>query len=279
MDFYNPNAHLRVILPKQLPLGREIRAICPLVKRRSEQGFSMNLTTRSSKSRNPAVSMISFVSIRTTSTPTFWHGKIVCIISTQVFDSDFEAAKSRRKIWTRKESSSLESPYVEVFHSLQFTWNIYSFSIFTYEFTRSISSYYAYTHTHVTQALEIKRDQVKTKRKEQDVLFKSERKAADILFNEKNVQALARIESENKRYEKRMNELMREFDSALDCDRKSYDSKIDRLKSQNQVVASSFESSKEHMIEDMDSKIKVDSDSYSEMIEVSVRVWGFQSCF
>ena len=105
-------------------------------------------------------------------------------------------------------------------------------------------------------------------------MFKSERRAADILFNEKNVQALARIESENVRYEKRMNELAREFDSALDCDRKSYDSKIDRLKSQNQVVASSFESSKEHMIEDMDSKIKVDSDSYSEMIEVcsSVRI-------
>jgi len=99
-------------------------------------------------------------------------------------------------------------------------------------------------------------------------LFKSERKAADIMFTEKNVQALAKIESENVRYEKIMNELAREFDSALDCDRKSYDSKIDRLKSQNQVVASSFKSSKEHMFEDMDSKIKIDSDNYSNMIEV-----------
>lgn len=88
------------------------------------------------------------------------------------------------------------------------------------------------------------------------------------MFTEKNVQALAKIESENVRYEKIMNELAREFDSALDCDRKSYDSKIDRLKSQNQVVASSFKSSKEHMFEDMDSKIKVDSDNYSNMIEV-----------
>ena len=44
-DFYNPNAHLRVILPKQLPLGREIRAICPLVKRReANKGFRLNLT-------------------------------------------------------------------------------------------------------------------------------------------------------------------------------------------------------------------------------------------
>ena len=119
-----------------------------------------------------------------------------CIISTRL-DSDFECSKvicggrfgQEREFESRitvRRSFSLTSIHLK-----------YIFILYLYSRFHTLISRLC-THTHlVTQALEIKRDQVKTKRKEQDVLFKSERKAADIMFNEKNVQALARIESEN----------------------------------------------------------------------------------
>ena len=111
----------------------------------------------------------------------------------------------------------------------------------------------------------------KTKRKDQDILFQSERKAAEIVYTEKSAHALACIDRENERYEKRMDELTKEFDSALAEDTKSYNSKINRLKSQNHVIASSFDNSKQHIVEDMDRKTKMDSEKYSDMIEEETR--------
>jgi len=221
---------LRIVLPKQLPLGREIRARCPLLKRReATKGFRLSLDNKVKINEDvPSLSML-----------------FICF--------DPNNIKTNIMTWQDRLALSQLRSSIDILNAAK-TFELEDMN-HKKEFEARIV------------ALEAKRDQLKAVRKEQDIAFRSKRKALEIECAEKEIQAFARVEKESERHSRKIKELSNEFNEAISADKKAYDSKIDRLRGKSQDVESSFDSSKHHLFEDIGSKIKADSEYFSNVME------------